>query len=76
MDAFFPINRNVKYNGWTSLIQAILLYVVLCVVVGLIAWLVKGIPVLGAVMSVVDWVVRVYSAIGVILAIVKAVLKK
>ncbi|MFA7672835.1 MAG: hypothetical protein WCY62_03165 [Clostridia bacterium] len=76
MDAFFPINKNVKYRGWTSLIQAILVYVVLCVVTGLIAWLVKGIPVLGSVMSVVDWIARVYSAIGVILAIVKAVLKK
>jgi thiosulfate reductase cytochrome b subunit len=76
MDAFFPINKNVKYRGWASLIQVILVYVVLCVITGLIAWFIKGIPVLNTVMNIVDWVARVYSAIGVIFAIIKAVLDK
>ena len=71
MDQFFPLNKNVKKKNISSLIIAILLYVVVSIVMGVLQKLLVPIPVLGWVMGLLGWLVWVYSVIGVILAIVK-----
>ncbi len=71
MDAFFPLNKNVKKKNISSLIIAILLYVVLSIVVGLLQKLLGAIPVVNWVMGIVGYLVWLYSVVGVILAIVK-----
>ncbi len=71
MDALFPLNKNVKKKKLGTLVIAILLYVVLGVVVGLIQWLLRGIPFVNTVMSIVRYLVWLYSVVGVILAIIK-----
>ncbi|MDD2261368.1 MAG: hypothetical protein PHY13_01690 [Clostridia bacterium] len=71
MDQFFPLNKNVKKKNISSLIIAILLYVVVSIVMGVLQKLLGPIPVLGWVMGLLGWLVWVYSVIGVILAIVK-----
>ncbi|HPB16932.1 MAG TPA: hypothetical protein PK870_04710, partial [Clostridia bacterium] len=55
----------------SSLIIAILLYVVLSIVVGLLQKLLGAIPVVNWVMGIVGYLVWLYSVVGVILAIVK-----
>ena len=71
MDAFYPLNKNVKKKNISSLIIAILLYVVLSIVVGLLQKLLGAIPVVNWVMGIVGYLVWLYSVVGVILAIVK-----
>ena len=71
MDQFFPLNKNVKKKNISSLIIAILLYVVVSIVMGVLQKPLRPIPVLGWVMGLLGWLVWVYSVIGVILAIVK-----
>ena len=71
MDAFFPLNKNVKKKNISSLIIAILLYVVLSIVVGLLQKLLGATPVVNWVMGIVGYLVWLYSVVGVILAIVK-----
>ncbi|HNZ41445.1 MAG TPA: hypothetical protein PKJ65_06120 [Clostridia bacterium] len=73
MDALFPLNKNVKKKKLSTLVIAILLYVVLSVIVGLIQWLLRGIPVVNTVMNIVGYLVWLYSVVGVILAIFKFV---
>jgi predicted membrane protein len=57
MDAFFPLNKNVKKKNISSLIIAILLYVVLSIVVGLLQKLLGAIPVVNWVMGIVGYLV-------------------
>ncbi|MFA5342074.1 MAG: hypothetical protein WC332_09875 [Clostridia bacterium] len=71
MDAFFPLNKNVKRKNISSLIIAILLYIVLSVVVGVLQKLLGAIPVVNWVMGIIGYLVWAYSVIGVILAVIK-----
>ncbi len=73
MDAFFPLNKNVKRKNISSLIIAVLLYIVLAVVVGVLQKLLGAIPVVNSVMDIIGWLVWAYCVIGIILAIIKFV---
>lgn len=73
MDAFFPLNNNVKKKKPVSLVITIIIYLVLPAILWFVQNLLGGVPIIGWVLSLISYVLGLYCLIGIILAIVKYV---
>jgi hypothetical protein len=65
--SLFP--QAMQAKGIRGLLIAILIYVIVNFVGGLVLGLLDAIPLIGFVFGLIGWVLRIYCAVGVIVAI-------
>lgn len=67
---YFPLNAKVQKDNITSLVIAIVLYVVIAAVLGILLSFIGIIPVVGIITGIISTLVWIYEVVGIILAIV------
>ena len=73
LEKYFPFGKNIEKDNAMSLAIAIVIYVILSGVAGLILGFLSQIKLVGWVFSIFGSIVGLYALVGIILAIVKYV---
>lgn len=68
--SYFPLNSRVRPGEGASLLIAIVIYLGISAVAGLVSALLGWFPILGWVLRIVCWLIGVYCLAGIILSIV------
>lgn len=66
---FWPTPFKIERKNLTSFIVQLLIFIVVCAVVGILIGVLKSIPIVGIVFGIVGALLELYSLVGIILCI-------
>jgi len=71
LKTFWPTAFKVKEKDVTSFVVQLVIFVLVCAVVGFLIAVLAGIPIIGILFGIVGAVLELYGLIGIILTVVK-----
>ncbi len=67
----WPTPFKIKEKDLTSFVVQLIIFIVICAVVGFLIGILAGIPIIGILFSLVGAVVEIYGLVGIIICILK-----
>ena len=68
---YFPVSRNVAAKDIRSLIISIAIYLVACLVMGIVQSILGPLPIVGWILGLAGGVLELYCVVGIVLSLLK-----
>ncbi len=73
LKTLWPTPFGVKKGDAASFFVRLIVFIVVCAVVGWLIGLLAGIPVIGVIFSILGWLLEIYGFIGIVLCILRLI---
>lgn len=71
LKTFWPTPFKIKEKDFGSFVIQLIIFIVICAVVGFLIGLLSGLPIIGIIFSLIGALLEAYSFIGIVLCILK-----